>query len=99
MPTIVPLGAVTAVAADAPLPTRIPVRDAVMSDPFSVVVLVLAVEPTVMAVVEPDRPPVPMLTVLVLPEVVAPLESVSVVLAVDVPNELFAPVAVILPPE
>ena len=69
------------------------------TDPLMVTTPGAAVEPMVIVVVEPDKPAVPMLTVLVLPEVVAPLESVSVVLAVDVPNELFAPVAVILPPE
>jgi hypothetical protein len=39
--------------------------------PFKVVVAVPAFEPIVIAVVEPANPPVPMLIVLVLPELVA----------------------------
>lgn len=54
--------------------------------PFSVVVLVPAVEPIVMAVVEPARPPVPRLIVLVLPEEVAPAWMSVVWETVDRPN-------------
>ena len=62
---------------------RVPVTDSVW---LIVVVLVPAVEPIVMAVVEPARPPVPRLIVLVLPEVVAPAWMSVVWETVDRPN-------------
>lgn len=86
VPTMVPEGAVTAVTAEAPLPTRMPVSEEVTSEPLRVVVLVPAVAPRVMAVVEPDAPPVPMLTVLVEPEAVVPVANSTVWVPVLRPN-------------
>jgi hypothetical protein len=58
--------------------------------PFIVVVDVepLTFEPTVMLVVDPDTPPVPMLTVFVSPVVVAPVARLVVLVVVAEPNVL-----------
>jgi hypothetical protein len=60
--------------------------------PLSVVVLVApdTLEPIAMAVVEPDKPAVPMLTVLVLPVLVAP-DARPIVLAVVAEPKVFVP--------
>ena len=58
--------------------------------PLNVLLLVPAVAPTVMVVVEPLRPLVPMFTVFVLPEVVAPDARPIVLLTVADPN-VFVP--------
>lgn len=64
--------------------------------PLSATVLVPAVEPMVIAVVEPDAPFMPMLTVLVLPDAVTPVATLVVCDAVEEPS-VIAPVPAVPP--
>jgi hypothetical protein len=65
--------------------------------PWSVVVEVPVVEPIVMFVVEPAAPFVPMFTVLVEPEMVAPVPTLIVPAAVELPSVWLALEKVMLP--
>ena len=94
--------AVIAKVADAPtvpLAVMVSVYATVVIVPLNSVVLVApdTLEPMAMAVVEPLRPAVPMLTVLVLPESVAPEAKLIVPDAVLTPKVLFELVNELLP--
>ena len=67
--------------------------------PFIVVVLVApdTLEPIAMFVVEPLRPPVPMLTVLVSPVVIAPYANCWVLAFTDEPTFCVAELKVLMP--
>jgi hypothetical protein len=60
------------------------------------VVLVLLADPIVITVLDPATPPVPILTVFVLPDTVAPIATPKVWLAVDCPT-VIAPVCAVPP--
>jgi hypothetical protein len=85
-----------AVLAPAPAALTYPVREERTMLPFSVVVLVPAVPPIAIFVVELARPPVPRLIVLVEAAAVAPAWMLVVWLTVERPS-VIAPVPTELP--